>query len=379
MGARVTVDIIPLHVGDTAEFITFPWHVYAGDHLWAPPVIRERREFLDPRRNPFHEHAQVQLFLARDGRRPVARVAAVINAAHDRCHAERAGFFGFFDFLPYAEGAAAALLGAAEGWVRERGATFLRGPVNLSMNELDCGLLVEGFGTAPVFGSAYNPAYYCAALDLAGFLKCKDLLAFYRHHYPPPPPRIVRALEARARLKSRSPVTVRSIKMQDLQEEALRIASIYNEAWSDNWGFVPITEAEARYLAGHLKAIILPELSLMAEIDGQPIACFVAIPDFNQVLRCLRGRLTPWGILRAAWQRRRIDTIRVVLLGVKKAYRGRGIDMSLLMEIWKRRPKQGLHWELGWILEDNYLMIRIMEQIGAVAYKRYRLYQKTFS
>jgi GNAT superfamily N-acetyltransferase len=117
----------------------------------------------------------------------------------------------------------------------------------------------------------------------------------------------------------------------------------------------------------------------MAEIDGQPVACFVAIPDFNQVLRRLRGRLTPWGILRVAWQRRRIDTIRVVLLGVKKAYRGRGIDMSLLMEIWKRRPKQGLHWELGWILEDNYLMIRIMEQIGAVAYKRYRLYQKTFS
>jgi GNAT superfamily N-acetyltransferase len=373
------MQIIPLDPGDTADFIKLPWQVYAGDRLWAPPLVQERTAFLSPSKNPFHEHAQVQLFLAREGRRPIARLAAVINTAHDRFHAEQAGFFGLLECLPHAEAAAIALLEAAESWVRERGATFLRGPVNLSMNELECGLLVEGFGSPPVFGSAYNPPYYADLLEAAGFVKCKDLLAFYRHHYPPPPERVVRALEAGARLKSRPTLTVRPINLRDIEAEALRITSIFNEAWSDNWGFVPITEAEARYLARNLKAVILPELSLVAETDGRPIACFVAIPDFNQILRRLHGRLTPWGLFQVAFQRRRIDTIRVALLGVKKAYRGLGIDMSLLMEIWKQRPRHGIHWELAWVLEDNYLMIRIMEQIGAIAYKRYRLYQKTFA
>lgn|SRR5262245_1310614 len=372
------MEIVRLESGDTTEFIRLPFRVYAGDHLWAPPLIRERRAFLDPDRNPFYQHAEVQLFLAREGRKPVARLGAVINTAHDRFHAEQAGFFGLFECLPYAEAAAIALLGAAEAWVRERGATFIRGPVNLSMNEFDCGLLVEGFGAPPVFGSAYNPAYYASVIEAAGFAQCKDVLAFYRHRYPPPPPRVVRAVEAGARLKSRPTLRLRPIDMRDMEADAFRIASIYNEAWSDNWGFVPITEAETLYLARNLKEAVIPELSLLAETDGQPIACFVAIPDFNQILRRLRGRVTPWGLVRAALHRRRIDTIKVALLGVKKAYRGLGIDMSLLMEIWKRLPAQGIHWDLGWILEDNYAMIQILQQIGAVPYKRYRLYQKTF-
>ena len=142
---------------------------------------------------------------------------------------------------------------------------------------------------------------------------------------------------------------------------------------------MPVTEAEARHLARNLQRALLPELSFLAETDGQPIACAVCVPDLNQILRKLDGRMTPWGVLRLAVQRRRIDTIRVAFLGVKKEYRGFGIDLSLLMEIWKRRPKHGVHWELAWILEDNYLMIRSLQRTGAVAYKRYRLYQKTFA
>ena len=154
------MEIIPLQSGDVAEFIRFSWRVYEGDHLWVPPLIRERKAFLDPDRNPFFQHARVQLFLAREGHRTVARLAAVVNDAHDRFHGEKAGFFGLFECLPGAQAAAMALLGAAEAWVRDRDATFLRGPVNLSTNELECGLLVEGFGSAPVFGSSYNPPYY---------------------------------------------------------------------------------------------------------------------------------------------------------------------------------------------------------------------------
>jgi len=373
------MDIIPLQSGDVAEFIRFPWRVYDGDHLWVPPLIRERKAFLDPDRNPFFQHARVQLFLARESRRPVARVAAVVNDAHDHYHGERAGFFGLFECLAGAQAAAEALLGAAEAWVRERSATFLRGPVNLSTNELECGLLVEGFGSAPVFGSAYNPPYYSQLMEAAGLAKCKDLLAFYRYYHPPLPPRVLRAIEASSKLMSRPPVSIRSINMRELETEAVRIASIYNEAWCDNWGFVPITEAEARHLAGQLRDAILPDLSLMAEIDGQAVACFVSIPDLNQVIRPLNGRLTPWGLLNAGLRRRRIDTVRVALLGVKKPYRGLGIDLRLLMEIWKQRASQRLHWELAWVLEDNHAMIRILQEIGAVAYKRYRLYQKTFA
>jgi len=373
------MEIVPLEPGDVAEFIRFPWRVYDGDHLWVPPLIRERKAFLDPSRNPFFQHARVQLFLVRQAGRTVARLAAVINEAHDRFHREKAGFFGLFECMPGAPAAAGPLLGAAEAWLRERGATFLRGPVNLSTNDLDCGLLVEGFGSAPVFGSSYNPPYYAELLEAAGLAKCKDLLAFYRYYHPPLPPRVLRAIEASSKLMSRPPVSIRPINMRELEAEALRIASIYNEAWSDNWGFVPITEAEARHLARQLEEAILPDLSLLAEIDGQPVACFVSIPDLNQVIRPLNGRLTPWGLLSARARRRRIDTVRVALLGVTKPFRGQGIDLRLLMEIWKKRATQRLHWELAWVLEDNHAMIRILQEIGAAAYKRYRLYQKTFA
>jgi GNAT superfamily N-acetyltransferase len=373
------MEVIPLQPGDVVDFIRFPWRVYEGDHLWVPPLIRERKAFLDPDRNPFFQHARVQLFLAREGHRTMGRLAAVVNDAHDRFHGERAGFFGLFECLPDAQAAATELVGAAEAWVRARQATFLRGPVNLSTNELECGLLVEGFGAAPVFGSSYNPPYYARYIEAAGLTKCKDLLAFYRYYHPPLPPRIHRALEAAARRTSRPPVSIRSINMRELETEALRIAAIYNEAWSDNWGFVPITEAEARHLARQLKTAILPGLSLLAEVDGQAIACFVSIPDLNQVIRPLNGRATPWGLLSAWVRRRRLDTVRVALLGVKRAYRGQGIDLRLLMEIWKQREAQRLHWELAWVLEDNHAMIRILQEIGAVAYKRYRIYQKTFA
>lgn len=372
-----SVEIITLAPYDTSAFIRLPWRVYQRDHLWVPPLIVERKAFLHPRKNPFFQHAHVQLFLARQGGELVGRIAAVLNEAHDRFHQERAGFFGLFECTPEAEEAARALFQAAETWVRERGATFLRGPVNLSTNEMDCGLLVQGFGASPVFQSAYNPPYYAEWIEAYGFAKCKDLLAFYRHYYPLPSPRLWQLAE---RLQTRRKVTIRPIAMRQLEEEVGRVVAIYNDAWSDNWGFVPITAAEAQHMAKELRLAILPDLALMAEVDGEVVGCFIAIPDLNQIFLRLRGRLTPWGLVRFLYQRRRLDTVRIAIMGVKKHYRRLGIDLLLYIESWRRAPQVGVvRGEAAWILEDNHLMVRALEEVGAFPYKRYRLYQKDLS
>lgn len=367
------MDVISLSPGDTKAFIAFPWRIYAGDQQWVPPLVFERKAFLNPRKNPFFQHAQVQLFLARRQGETVGRIAAVINQAHDDYYDEEAGFFGLFECVND-PAAAAALFGAAETWARQHGANFLRGPVNLSTNELDCGLLIEGFDSPPVFQSSYNPPYYATLIEACGFAKCKDLLAFMRHKDPPPSARWEQVAQ---RLRARGKATIRPVNRRDFQAEVLRITEIYNDAWSDNWGFVPITKAEARHMARALKPAVVPDLILLAEFNGEPVGCFVAIPDLNRALRYLNGRLTPWGLVRFWYHRRRIDTARVAMMGIRKRYRRLGLDLLLLAEIMQRAPKHGfVHGELAWILEDNSLMIRALEEIEASPYKRYRLYQK---
>ena len=367
------VDIVPLHFRDIKAFIRFPWQVYANDPHWVAPLLIERKMFLNARKNPFFQHAQVQLFLARQGGQTVGRIAAVINHAHDDYHHERAGFFGLFECLPNPE-AATALLKVATEWLHERGAMFVRGPVNLSTNELDCGLLVEGFDAPPVFHSSYNPPYYATLIEACGFTPCQDLLAFFRHYQPPPPARVQQAMD---RLQARRKVTIRPVNMRAFQADVAHITAIYNDAWSENWGFVPITDAEAQHMASALKLAVIPDLTLLAEIDGEPVGCFVALPDLNQALRHLRGHVTPWGLLRFFYHRRRIDTLRVAMMGVKKRYRRLGIDLLLAAEIWKRVPRRGIvQGEMAWILEENRLMVQALEQIDAKPYKRYRVYQK---
>lgn len=369
-----TLRIVPLRPRDTKAFLTLPKRVYQGDPNWIPPLIIERKAFLDPRKNPFFQHAQVQLFLAQRGRQCVGRIAAIINDIHNDYHKEQAGFFGLFECLCHEDGAALALFQAAEAWLRERGATFMRGPVSLSTNELDCGLLVEGFGTPPVFQSAYNPPYYETYIQSHELQPCKDLLAFEKHYDPPLPEHIANTIE---RLRSRRNVTVRTLNMRDFAADVHRITEIYNEAWSANWGFVPITEAEAEHMAKSLKLAIIPELALIAEVNGAPVGCFVALPDLNPALKRMHGRLTPWGLVSFLYHRFHTHRIRVAMVGVKQRYRRLGIDLLLLDRVWQSAPPKGYtQAELAWILEDNELITRAIEQIGGIPYKRYRLYQK---
>lgn len=369
-----TLRIVPLPPRHTKAFLTLPKRVYQGDPNWIPPLMMERKAFLDPRKNPFFQHAKVQLFLAQRGQEAVGRIAAIINDTHNAYHQEQAGFFGLFECLSGEGEAASALFQAAEAWLRERGARFMRGPVSLSTNELDCGLLVEGFDSPPVFQSSYNPPGYEAYLNAHGLKPCKDLLAYQKSYDPLMPERLVNIIQ---RLHSRRHVTVRTINRRDFTADVHRITDIYNDAWSANWGFVPITEAEAEHMAKSLKLAIIPELALIAEVDREPVGCFVAIPDLNPALKRMHGRLTPWGLVSFLYHRYRTDTIRVAMVGVKKRYRRLGIDLLLLDRVWELAPLKGIRQaELAWVLEDNALISRVIEQIGGIPYKRYRLYQK---
>jgi GNAT superfamily N-acetyltransferase len=357
--------------GQRRAFIKLPWRIYRRDPLWVPPLIGQLKETFDPRKNPFYDHADVQLFLALRGDRPVGRIAAVVNRAHNEFHDERTGFFGFFECLnePFAAG---KLLDAARDWLRERGMETLRGPASFSSND-EWGLLVQGFDMSPVLMMPYNPPYYPELLENHGLARAKDLYAYRMRIEEGLPDRLRRMA---ARIEQKEGLTIRPIEMKDFDNELKRIKEIYNNAWSKNWGFVPMTDAEFDHLAKQLKPLVVPELVLFAEINGQPAGFSLTLPDYNQALRHLNGRLFPFGILKLLWHSRKIDHPRILVMGVVHEYQRRGIDAVFYVRTWDAGEKRGYTWgEMSWILEDNEMMKRAMELMGGKVYKTYRIYE----
>lgn len=354
-------------------YIRFPWSVYEGDDLWVPPLLADMRAKLDPDVHPFHRHSDVRLFLATREGRPVGRIAAIHNRRHVEHHDEPVGFFGFFECERTGE-TAGALFDAAGDWLRSRGLETMRGPASFSTNE-EAGLLVQGFDRSPSVMMPYNPPWYEELVREHGFREARTLVAYW-HDDPEPPEYLRRAEKLVGR---RYPeVSVRPLRMDDFPEEVERIQAIYNAAWRDNWGFVPMTDAEFRHMARDLEHAVDPELALIAEDgDGTPIAFSLSLPDLNQALRHADGRLFPFGLLKILWHRRKIDTVRVITLGVVDAYRGKGIDALLYLDTFRRGSARGYHQgEFSWILEDNEAMRRPLEKFGARIYKRYRLYDR---
>jgi GNAT superfamily N-acetyltransferase len=351
-------------------FIRLPWSIYHGNRTWVPPLIRDVRAMMDPERHPFHRHSEVQAFLAlRDGR-PVGRVAAIHNRRHIEFHQENVGFFGFYECERDAA-ASARLLDAAAGWLRERGLATMRGPTSFSTNE-EAGLLVEGFDDPPAVMMAYNPPYYEEQFEAYGLSPSKTLLAY--HVFASRPPEYL--VRAAAIVERRTGVKVRPLRMRDFDRELEIVRDIYNAAWRRNWGFVPMTDEEIRHMARELKPVVDPRLALIGEdAGGRPVGFALALPDFNQVLRRLNGRLFPFGVLKALWLRRRIDSLRVLTLGVLEEYRGKGLDALFYLGIFRGGNGQGINQgEFSWVLEDNVLMRRPLERMGARVHKRYRIY-----
>ncbi|MBN1425975.1 N-acetyltransferase [Candidatus Fermentibacteria bacterium] len=324
-----------------------------------------------PGRHPFHEHALTALFLATNGSRVVGRIGVCLNEQHNVFQGERMGFFGFFE-CEDDQAAADALVGASRDWLLGQGMERMRGPFNWSTNEA-CGLLIEGFDHPPMVLMTYNPPYYEALLETTGLTKIKDLFAFELFTTGPEPERVARIA---ARAMQRAGITLRCMNMKRLIEDAAVLRDIYNEAWKNNWGFVPMTSREFEHLAKDIRSVIDPRLILIAEHEGTPVAFTLSLPNVNHVLKHLNGRMFPFGFLKALWYGRRIPEARLITLGVKEGFRRRGIEAVLMLESFRQGHLAGYtHGEMGWVLENNELMIRDIEAMGGRRYKTYRIYE----
>lgn len=356
---------------DLKEFVLFPWQVYKGDPYWVPPLISEVEFMLDPQKNPFWEHAQQKLFLAKRDGKVVGRIAGIIDQNHIDLHREEVGFFGFFEALNDYE-IAEALLSQVREWLKEKGMKAMRGPMSPCQNE-ECGLLVQGLDSSPVLMMPYNPKYYIDLLERFGLCKTKDLYAYHAPILPEPPELVHRAAKS---AQQRYPeAKVRHINLKKFKEEKEKIKEIYNSAWEKNWGFVPMTDKEFDSLCERLKPLAVPELILFVEIKGKPAAFMLNIPDYNQAIKKINGRLFPFGLLKLLYYSRKIKTVRTVILGALKEYRMRGFTALLYCESLKNAYKLGYQRvEFSWILEDNLLMRQAAESYAKI-YKTYRIYE----
>jgi GNAT superfamily N-acetyltransferase len=360
---------------DRDDFIRFPWRIYRNDSAWVPPLIIERKAFLDRKRHPFYQHGDAALFLARRNGEIVGRIMASDDPNYNALHHSNVGCFGLFESIDDVD-VAAGLFDAARNWLRARGRNEIIGPIDYSTNYV-CGLLIDRFEHRPTILTAHNPPYYQRLIEANGFQKEVDWYAWWFDPRNAPAVRLRRLVEARAR---RSSAKIRPINLRDLLGDSQRLAAVFNEAWKNNWGFVPFTAAESEHMAREMRPIIDPRMTLIAEIDNAPIAFVICVPDINLALQRINGRLTrfglPIGLIKLLWHRRKIRTARFVALGVVEKYRRAGIAEMLVLQVMEEGARRGFSAELSMTLEDNLLVNRFIEGLGASKYKTYRIYRR---
>ena len=363
---------------DLNRFIEVPWSIYQNDDLWVPPLKSERRLHLSPK-NPYFAHARWQAWIAYLGDRPVGRISAQIDDLYLQRYDQPAGFFGLLESIDDPS-VFALLLEAAESWLQDQGIETIQGPFNLSINQ-ECGLLIEGFDKPPVFMMPHNPPYYARQLEALNYSKAKDLLAFLIDAQIPPP-------EAGVNLsrKAAQEMHVRPLKRSRLKEEFELLRDIFNDAWADNWGFVPFTKEEFQEIGSTLRFVIDDDFVQIAEYQGEAVGMIIAMPDLNQLIRDLNGKLFPLGWLKLLWRWKTAypDMGRVPLMGVRSRYRNNliGAAIAYLLIESLRQPvvRKGIkQMELSWILEDNQRIRGVIESLGGRCYKRYRIYQKSLT
>ncbi|MEZ6194276.1 MAG: N-acetyltransferase [Planctomycetota bacterium] len=356
---------------DLARFIDFPYRLYRGEDRWVPPLRFDVKNRLDRRKNPFFDHSEAAYFLAwRDGR-PVGRIAAIDNRRHREFHGDRTGFFGWFD-CEDDPAVAVALLDRARAWLRERGLDRVRGPASFSLND-ECGLLVEGFDEPCTILTPWNPPSSEALVLAAGLEKVMDLVSFLLPVMSFDHERVGRIADLVVR---REGVELRRFRPERFAEEVAAVMDIYNDAWEDNWGFVPMTARELDHMAKELKPILEPALACFAEKEGKPVGFSLVLPDVNLVLKKMKGRLFPFGIFHLLFGLKRVAGIRLIAMGVSREFHKRGLDALLYLDSFRAARDLGKEWsELGWVLETNQVMINTIERVGGRRNRVHRLYE----
>lgn len=359
------------------EFIRFQYELYKDDPNFVPPLLMERNDFLNEKKNPWFEFGRAQLFLARRHGKIVGRISASEDPRYNEFQGVKVGWFGLFECIDD-QAVANALLETAERWVKARQLTEFMGPCSFSSNQ-EWGTLIEGYDMAPVLMTPYNRRYYPKLFEGWGLTKAKDLWAWKIDILKPVPEKVARIAE---KVRKREELVVRQANLKDWDAEIRRIKDIYNSAWDKNWGFVPMTEREFDHLAKDLKQIIVPELTLIAEINYEAVAFAITLPDANIALKATgNGRLTtfglPIGLAKLLLASKKIKSGRLAILGIKAGFRKRGIDSVLFLDTFNNCRKQGW-WggEISWTLEDNDMVNRPIEVFGCTKYKTYRVYKK---
>ena len=360
------------------RFVKVPFCLHRESEQWVPPLVFERMQFLDRKKNPWFEHGEAEFFLAEREGEPVGRISAHLDHRWDEFQGGRDAMFGFFETAEDPD-VARALFDAAAGWATEKGRERILGPMDFTTND-EIGILIEGFERRPMILEPWHPPYYQRLIEAEGFAKTMDVLMWELRmgelkegeKFDPS------IHEAAEKALHDEGITIRNMRKSDMAGEVRRFMDVYNEAWGDNWGFVPITDAEVEFQAKNLKQVLDEEWTFMAEKDGEVVGAALTLPDINQVMAKLNGRLLPFGWAKFLLGKRKIDRLRVFALGVKHDYRHTGVAAGLYLEHIKMAAQPDkIHWgEMGWILETNKPMNRAMEGMGGKIVKKYRLYER---
>ncbi len=355
------------------DFLRFPWRIYESDPYWVPPLFAVQKKLLDIKKNPFYKNAKLQLFLAYKNSKCVGRIAAILNRNHNQYTGEKAVFFGFFE-CTHDPKVNQSLLDAVSTWGAEHQMTLLKGPVSPSIND-DSGLLIEGFQSSPYIMMSYNPSYYVNLLEGYGLRKSKDLLAYFLDGKDSETPALIHISET---ARKEYNITIRNVNLKKAAQEEVDLAyQVYNDAWSRNWGFVPMTREEMEDKLKELKEIAIPDFTFVMEANHKPIGFCLALPNLNEILKPLNGRLFPFGWLKLMRDFKKISSIRVFALGVLQEYQKTGLGAVGYHELIKRGRKLNMmKGELSWVLEDNHQLNKSLIHLGAKVYKKYRIYEK---
>ena len=368
------IEIVVVEGGsELKDFINLPWKLYAKYPKWVPPLKKEIRRLLDPSRHPFWATAERRLFLARRGSQTVGRIAGIIDRCYNDFHHEQMGIWGFFECADD-PAVAAALFSAVETWTREKGMDFVRGPLNPSTN-YEVGLLIEGFDYPPALMMSYNPPYYSRLVESCGYAKEKDLFAFLiEGDYQLP--EWMNSLAGRiARKKG---IQIRPFNLKQADVEFAQVKEIYNDCWSANWGFVPLSDEEMKDIQKSVLTFADPDLAFFIYYEDEPAAVCIIFPDVNPLLKRLNGRVGLLGLLKVLLYRREITGLRCLMLGVKEKYRQLGVPMLVFHHIFEvvRKKAKYNYLEMGWTLEDNEAVNTLTVEAGARPYKKYRIFRK---